>query len=78
MKETKVSFQDALSTNYDTGMTVPICFESLFSLVQWDPFSPVQRQVKWGCDLQSQHEYCITEEAINGCAIAIMKIVYLS
>lgn len=28
-------------------------------------------QVKWGCDLQSEHERYITEEAFNGCPVII-------
>jgi len=27
--------------------------------------------VKWGCDLQSEHERYITEEAYNGCPVII-------
>lgn len=28
-------------------------------------------QVKWGCDLQSEHERYITEEAFGGCPVII-------
>ncbi|KAH9777258.1 Asparagine--tRNA ligase [Citrus sinensis] len=53
------------------------CQQTVFSLEIFDNFSGcmVQRGfsllVKWGCDLQSEHERYLTEEAFGGCPVIV-------